>query len=88
MSALFGSTRISDTHILLVSDARLVLAISVGSVFFGANTYIGNAPNLMVKAIADQQQIHTPNFLAYILRHAIPYMLPMLLVVWLIFFRR
>ena len=87
MSALFGSTRISDTHLLLASDARLVLAISVGSVFFGANTYIGNAPNLMVKAIADQQQVHTPNFLSYILRHAIPYMLPMLLVVWLIFFR-
>ena len=41
----------------------------------------------MVKAIADQQQVHTPDFVSYILRHTIPFMLPMLLIVWLIFFR-
>ena len=43
-----------------------VLAISVGSVFFGANTYIGNGPNFMVKAIADHARVHTPGFLGYI----------------------
>ena len=39
-----------------------ILAISIGAVFFGANTYIGNGPNFMVKAIAEQQQIPTPGF--------------------------
>jgi Na+/H+ antiporter NhaD/arsenite permease-like protein len=87
MSALCGTTRVSDMHHLLENNATFVLAISVGSVFFGANTYIGNAPNLMIKAIADQEQVHTPNFLSYILRHAIPFMLPMLLAVWFLFFR-
>jgi Na+/H+ antiporter NhaD/arsenite permease-like protein len=62
-------------------------AVSVGSVFFGANTYIGNGPNFMVKAIADHQKAHTPSFVGYILRFTLPFMLPMLFAVWLIFFR-
>lgn len=64
-----------------------LLAVSVGSVFFGANTYIGNGPNFMVKAIADHQKVHTPSFLGYILRFTVPFMLPMLVVVWWVFFR-
>jgi Na+/H+ antiporter NhaD/arsenite permease-like protein len=64
-----------------------VIAVSVGSVFFGANTYIGNGPNFMVKAIADHQKAHTPSFLRYIFSFTLPCMLPMLLIVWLIFFR-
>jgi Na+/H+ antiporter NhaD/arsenite permease-like protein len=62
-------------------------AISVASVFFGANTYIGNGPNFMVKAIADQQRAPTPGFLGCIFKYTLPFMLPMLLVVWWIFFR-
>ena len=62
-------------------------AISIGSVFFGANTYIGNGPNFMVKAIADQQKAHTPSFLGYVFRFTLPFMLPMLLIVWWCFFR-
>ncbi len=62
-------------------------AISIGSVFFGANTYIGNGPNFMVKAIADQQKAHTPTFVGYVVRFTVPYMLPVLLVVWGLFFR-
>ncbi|MBU6401501.1 MAG: sodium:proton antiporter, partial [Verrucomicrobia bacterium] len=68
--------------------ARCLRAISIGSVFFGANTYIGNGPNFMVKAIADQQKAKSPTFLGYIIRFSIPFMLPMLLVVWLLFFYR
>jgi Na+/H+ antiporter NhaD/arsenite permease-like protein len=64
-----------------------LLAISVGSVFFGANTYIGNGPNFMVKAIADHQKAHTPTFVGYILKFTLPIMLPMLLIIWLLFFR-
>jgi len=65
-----------------------ITAVSVGAVFFGANTYIGNGPNFMVKAIADQQHAHSPTFLGYILKYSLPYMLPMLLVVWWLFFKR
>jgi Na+/H+ antiporter NhaD/arsenite permease-like protein len=67
--------------------AELLLAISIGAVFFGANTYIGNGPNFMVKAIADQQKVHTPTFLGYVFKYTLPYMFPMLLIVWWIFFR-
>ncbi|MEN9678477.1 MAG: hypothetical protein RIS76_4373 [Verrucomicrobiota bacterium] len=67
--------------------AKLLMAISMGAVFFGANTYIGNGPNFMVKAIADQQNCRTPSFPGYILRFTLPFMLPTLLVVWWLFFR-
>lgn len=66
--------------------SRMLMAISVGSVFFGANTYIGNGPNFMVKAIADQQKVHTPSFLAYIAKFTLPVMLPVLFAVWRVFF--
>jgi Na+/H+ antiporter NhaD/arsenite permease-like protein len=64
-----------------------ITAISVGAVFFGANTYIGNGPNFMVKAIAEHQKVHTPTFLGYIVKYTFPFMLVMLLVVWVTFFR-
>lgn len=64
-----------------------IVAISIGAVFFGANTYIGNGPNFMVKAIADHQRVHTPGFMGYVLRFTVPYMLPVLVLVWLLFFR-
>jgi Na+/H+ antiporter NhaD/arsenite permease-like protein len=67
---------------------KCLQAISIGSVFFGANTYIGNGPNFMVKAIADQQKAHTPTFLGYVFKFTLPFMLPMLLIVWLLFFRQ
>lgn len=68
-------------------SALCLKAISMGSVFFGANTYIGNGPNFMVKAIADQQKAHTPSFLGYVFRYTVPYMLPVLFIIWLLFFR-
>src|SRR5262249_7693560 len=67
--------------------ANCLKAISVASVFFGANTYIANGPNFMVKAITDQQKAHTPTFLGYVFRFTLPCMLPMLLIIWWLFFR-
>jgi Na+/H+ antiporter NhaD/arsenite permease-like protein len=64
-----------------------ILAISIGAVFFGANTYIGNGPNFMVKSIADHQKVETPSFVEYIWRYTLPFMLPVLIAEWLIFFR-
>ncbi len=66
---------------------NFIVAVSCGAVFFGANTYIGNGPNFMVKAIADQNKVHTPDFLSYIGKFTLPIMLPMLLIVWALFFR-
>ncbi len=67
--------------------AKYLAAFSVGSVFFGANTYIGNGPNFMVKAIADHARVGTPTFLGYVFRFTLPFMVPMLAVVWWVFLR-
>ncbi len=61
-------------------------AISVGAVFFGAMTYIGNGPNFMVKSIAEQIGIKMPSFFGYIVRYSIPFLIPILLITWLLFF--
>ncbi len=66
---------------------QYIVAISVGAVFFGANTYIGNGPNFMVKSIAEHAKVHTPTFLGYVFKFTLPFMLPVLLVIWLVFFR-
>jgi len=51
----------------LNQHALSLLAISIGAVFFGAATYIGNGPNFMVKAVADQQKIRMPTFMGFVL---------------------
>jgi Na+/H+ antiporter NhaD/arsenite permease-like protein len=87
LSALLGSAQDSDVQHLLTYQATNLAAISVGAVFFGANTYIGNGPNFMVKSIADQQKIRTPTFLGYVFRFTLPFMVPMLFVIWGLFLR-
>lgn len=63
-----------------------LLAISLGAVFFGAGSYIGNGPNFMVKAIAERSKVHTPDFISYIVKFSIPILLPILiLVAWVLF---
>jgi len=84
---LSGATGARSAGELLDQHALSLLAISVGTVFFGAATYIGNGPNFMVKAVADQQKIGLPTFLGFVLKFTLPFLLPMLLAVWLIFFR-
>jgi len=61
-------------------------SISVASVFFGAMTYIGNGPNFMVKSIAEQLGVRMPAFFNYIIYFAIPFLLPILFLVWLVCF--
>ncbi|RYZ48032.1 MAG: citrate transporter [Sphingobacteriales bacterium] len=63
----------------------LLRAISVASVMFGAMTYVGNGPNLMVKAIAEKEGVKMPSFGAYIFKYSIPYLLPVLVVIYLLF---
>ncbi|NQV42835.1 MAG: sodium:proton antiporter [Candidatus Marinimicrobia bacterium] len=63
-----------------------LMAISVAAVFFGAMTYIGNAPNFMVKNIAEQAGVDLPSFLGYIFKYSLPILLPIFFIVWLLFF--
>ncbi len=71
---------------LFNNSALELKAISVAAVFFGAMTYIGNGPNFMVKSIAEQVGIKMPSFFGYIIRFSIPFLVPLLVLVWLIFF--
>jgi len=61
-------------------------AISCGAVFMGANTYIGNGPNFMVKAIAEEQRVEMPSFFGY-MKWSIMLLVPSFILVTLLFFR-
>jgi Na+/H+ antiporter NhaD/arsenite permease-like protein len=61
-------------------DAALIIGVSLGAVFFGAMTYIGNGPNFMVKSIADSAGVHTPSFFGYVFKYSLPILLPILLL--------
>jgi Na+/H+ antiporter NhaD/arsenite permease-like protein len=93
-SGLLAKGAVDMDHIkvaFLIGNAKFngyIVAISVAAVFFGANTYIGNGPNFMVKSIAVHQKVHAPTFLGYIVRFTLPYMVPMLILVWWLFFRK
>ncbi|MFT5170372.1 MAG: Na+/H+ antiporter NhaD/arsenite permease-like protein [Candidatus Marinamargulisbacteria bacterium] len=63
-----------------------LLAISAGSVFMGALTYIGNAPNFMVKSIAEDMSYEMPSFFGYIFKYAIPILVPIFIIVTIFFF--
>ena len=65
---------------------QLLRAISLGSVFMGANTYIGNGPNFMVKAIAEEMKVKMPTFFGY-MAYSATILLPLFLIVSLVFFR-
>ena len=61
-------------------DAALIIAVSLGAVFFGAMTYIGNGPNFMVKSIADAAGVRTPTFFGYVFKFSLPILLPILVL--------
>nr|WP_233218794.1 sodium:proton antiporter [Adhaeribacter arboris] len=63
---------------------HLLEAIAVGSVLFGAFSYIGNGPNFMVKAIAEEAGIKMPSFFKYITSFSLPFLLPILFLIWLL----
>ena len=68
----------------VTSDIYL-MAISLAAVFFGAMTYIGNAPNFMVKNMAAQADVDVPDFLEYIYKYSLPILLPLFILVWILF---
>lgn len=64
---VFFNTAGGDPHALTTTMAQTLMAISAGAVFMGANTYIGNAPNFMVRSIAENQGVRMPSFFGYML---------------------
>ena len=62
---VFFNTAGGDAKLLMTAMAPTLAAISAGAVFMGANSYIGNAPNMMVKAIAEDRGINMPGFFGY-----------------------
>jgi Na+/H+ antiporter NhaD/arsenite permease-like protein len=64
---------------------ELLKAISTSAVFFGAMTYIGNGPNFMVKAVAEENNIKMPDFFSYIIKFSLIVLLPIFILVQLLF---
>ncbi len=83
---VFFNTAGGDAIELMGPLHHTLLAISAGAVFMGANTYIGNAPNFMVKSIAEEQNISMPSFFGYMLKYSIPILIPLYILVTFIFF--
>ena len=83
---VFFNTAGGDPTSLMGPLGQTLLAISCGAVFMGANTYIGNAPNFMVKAIAEENGVKMPSFFGY-MAWSVAILIPTFIIVTLIYFR-
>ncbi len=83
---VFFNTAGGDPAALMTTYATTLAAISAGAVFMGANTYIGNAPNLMVKAIAESRGVPMPSFFGY-MAWSVSILVPLFVVSTFLFFR-
>ena len=90
LQVAFGNTPINEGTVATFlggsEGVHLLTAISLGAVFFGAMTYIGNGPNFMVRAIAESTGLRMPSFFGYTARAAL-ILLPVLTAVWFVFIR-
>jgi Na+/H+ antiporter NhaD/arsenite permease-like protein len=92
LTAAFGLQHLSlenpahvQSFLLDAHTAKYIVAVSLGSVFFGANTYIGNGPNFMVKSIAESSGVKCPSFFGYVVKYTLPILIPLFAIVsWLI----
>ncbi|MDA3942535.1 MAG: sodium:proton antiporter [Bacteroidetes bacterium] len=80
-----GLPTAADAVLVAGIPEELLTAISLGAVFFGAMTYIGNGPNFMVKAIAEENKIPMPSFFGYIFKFSIVVLLPVYILTQLLF---
>ena len=83
---VFFNTAGGDPALLMGDLSKTLLAISAGAVFMGANTYIGNAPNFMVKSMSESSGIEMPSFFGYLFKWSVPILLPLFYLVSIIFF--
>jgi Na+/H+ antiporter NhaD/arsenite permease-like protein len=81
---VFNSMAPENATIAGLAAEPFLKAISVGAVFFGALTYIGNGPNFMVKSIAEQSGIKMPSFFGYMFKFSLIICLPIYIIVQLI----
>lgn len=78
--------KVQEVRRMSLEHAIYLQAISISAVFFGAMTYIGNGPNFMVKSICERSGIQMPSFFAYLVKYAIPILVPIFTIIWLVFF--
>jgi Na+/H+ antiporter NhaD/arsenite permease-like protein len=81
-----GITEAQAVPLLMTENAIFLKAISAGAVFFGACSYIGNAPNFMVRSISEEAGTPMPSFFGYILKYSLVFLIPTFIVVTFIFF--
>ncbi len=81
-----GMTEAQAVPLLMTENAIYLKAISAGAVFFGACSYIGNAPNFMVRSISEEAGTPMPSFFGYIVKYSLVYLIPTFVIVTLIFF--
>ncbi len=81
-----GITEVQAIHNMIANHPQYLVAISIGAVFMGANTYIGNAPNFMVKSIAEEYKIEMPSFFGYMIKYSIPILVSTFIIVTIVFF--
>ncbi|MEY2495482.1 MAG: hypothetical protein QOJ45_1974 [Verrucomicrobiota bacterium] len=77
-----------DMSAFIAAHDHQLVAISLGATCFGALTYIGNGPNLLVKAIAEHAKVKTPSFFSYVFKFALPVLVPIFVLISILFFRK
>jgi Na+/H+ antiporter NhaD/arsenite permease-like protein len=82
-----GMSEAQAVPLLMTGNAIYLKAISSGAVFFGACSYIGNAPNFMVRSISEEAGTPMPSFFGYVLKYALVFLVPTFIIVTFIFFR-
>ena len=83
---VFFNTAGGDPTLLMTDYYNTLLAISAGAVFMGANTYIGNAPNFMVKSISESSGIEMPSFFGFLVKYSLPILFPIFFIISIVFF--
>ncbi len=81
-----GVAEAEAVRLLIEKNELFLKAISTGAVYMGAVTYIGNAPNFMVKAIAEEAGVEMPSFLGYLFKYALVYLVPTFIIITLLFY--
>lgn len=81
-----GLAEAQAVTLFIAEKIPYLAAISAGAVFMGANTYIGNAPNFMVKSIAEEAGVKMPSFFGYIFKYSLPILIVLFVLITFIFY--
>jgi Na+/H+ antiporter NhaD/arsenite permease-like protein len=81
-----GMPEAQSVELLMTENSIYLKAISAGAVFFGACSYIGNAPNFMVRSIAEESGTPMPSFFGYIVKYSLVFLVPAFIVITWLFF--